>query len=317
MAGWTDYHADWSSVDALRLADDSVLSALVAAVSERRVASDTSAGFGGLPPAVGDLEERVVAWTYVIDALADVVGNYAKQTDSSGNWHDQADIPTWTTASIATAAGLGAWPTVPTELDELSATLVKSMYDIVNLLQWPLRDADDDDSDFNVDSADKDASHANWATAVSDFAAAAWSGWGAGDDARHEADESTGTYTISREKIRWPSGSGIRPTAIAAAQGIGYTLDLYVQQQISSVGDTYEDNDYSVTEDMLNRLYSGVGIDDGGWYDTEVTYGDFAANSMSQPGIGEDLSWRGDTGSASWLHYAVFKMNVVGGFEFQ
>jgi hypothetical protein len=86
MAGWTDYNPSWDTVDDLRLGDDSLFDACVAALNERR----TAAGLSNL--SFSRLSTRKANWDSLLSTLSSTISRYANHTDSSGNWNNQTNI---------------------------------------------------------------------------------------------------------------------------------------------------------------------------------------------------------------------------------
>jgi len=313
MAGWNDYHADWTTSDDLVLASDAVLAACIAAGRERWV------GSGGLGPEWDGkyilLKTREQAWSELLSDLETMLPSYANQTDNGGNWNDQPSIPTWTTATIATAADLDEWPSL-SRLDSHSAELPWSVRKVIDLMLWARPAAP------GRQNSSKSASFVSsgWAAAVSIFNAAAFSAFSPNSgsfDVDHTAYLRSGQFFIRRTRIRWPGGSSVRPGP--SADSLSYSLQSYVSllKPGTPFGvDTaiYEDNDYNVAEDNFALMFTAPGLDSG-YYDDDIIINDIGNNSVSEPADKVIRGFRTEPGAGS-LWYFIFKFDVTGGFQF-
>ena len=331
--GWTDFHDDWSSAEALMLSDDSLLDAVLAAIAERR----QFFRFVVTPPNRTDSIESIYdSWEYVMDAIDQMIGGgfygegFVDTTYNDGDLNNSDAIPRWTKATLAAAAGLESYPTL-SKLNPRSAEFVHQMYLIINLLTVYRRNG----RNYAAQTSQKDGEDTTWAGAVADFNGNPWGAWvdrtpgGAlfetGFIVNHLAGNFDGSeYGISRNRAQWLANS-ITPVTpypdFPPPADLSYELKMYATMGYHAGGvftHTYINPDYLTVENRFGLFYEAPAPDSGA-YGPVVTFGNFDNNTLPQPPNLTRYSWEYDTRSSGDRNdqmVATFDFGVANGFEF-
>jgi len=327
--GGTPYVLDWTDVDAMRASDVPVrfyIEAVTQALNERLELMNPTYHFpvSGAPnplPAYPSGQHIISPGDYATSyasVIADGINNgllnsltkrfrWVNYLDNGGSWNNvvQDRVPQFVgVGDLETELGI-PWDnyTEPGGGQGVAEWLYGT-YRYLDALRWTtiqenvgIISGDYSDTDIRWEDG------TTWGAAVTKFNAAAWGAGGAGE-ALHFAGGGTGFYDIQRRRTT-VTFSGI-PTTLS------HQLQWYRKIYTVFPGETFENNDFVSVEDSTQLLHTGTVNSNG----TEVmpTIGDYGNNSMSQPAVGETLSWwmPGRTLGSD----VILKWDKTGGFTF-